>query len=225
MSEVFAGKNSSVNTHILSDEELRILKVLEKHWYITNGVHEVRLEGNAKYKYFLMKLAGDSQRLFNLECEIAVIMNDYPNFEPRTLNVLDKVYERYHNLRIEKIVAVVISKDPDVKKKAQDMLRRDPENQVIIPFSYDELNESIDSIKITGRFREFFYNRDLFNFQSPLKKEFYFFGRNELIHSLVDRHENNEKLWTFWSAKNRQDFHHFRNTTRIATPWDALRIH
>ena len=201
MSEVFAGKNSSVNTHILSDEELRILKVLEKHWYITNGVHEVRLEGNAKYKYFLMKLAGDSQRLFNLECEIAVIMNDYPNFEPRTLNVLDKVYERYHNLRIEKIVAVVISKDPDVKKKAQDMLRRDPENQVIIPFSYDELNESIDSIKITGRFREFFYNRDLFNFQSPLKKEFYFFGRNELIHSLVDRHENNESSGLFGLRK------------------------
>lgn len=196
------GKNPAVSYKLLTEQERGILEVLEGEWYITHGVNVISLNQKIQYKYFLMKLPDAYQKLFNLEREIVVIMNDYDNFEPRTLSILERINDEFQDLRIEKIVAVVISRDPRVQEKTQSLLRSDQENQVIIPFSYDEINNSISKFYyICERFKKYFYSRDLFAFQSPLKKDFYFFGRSELIHELVDRHENNESSGLFGLRK------------------------
>lgn len=69
--------------------------------------------------------------------------------------------------------------------------------QVVVPFSYEELYVGNKTALITKRFQEFFYERDLFAFESPLKKDIYFFGRREYVHELISRHNSAENSGVF----------------------------
>lgn len=69
--------------------------------------------------------------------------------------------------------------------------------QVIVPFRYIELQNEDRTQLITNRFREHFYERDLFSFESPLKKDIYFFGRRKYVHDLISRHNSGENSGVF----------------------------
>jgi len=111
------------------------------------------------------------QEMFNIEREIIVIFSPYEQFQPRTLDAFDEVSKLYQKLRIEKVCSVVISKDKLIEQKLSELLRRNPESPIVIPFSYDELLSPIDDFFLRNRFKEHFYTRDLFAFEAPLKKD------------------------------------------------------
>ena len=69
--------------------------------------------------------------------------------------------------------------------------------QVVIPFRYSELQGGDKRQLVTKRFRDYFYERDLFAFESPLKKDIYFFGRREYVHELISRHKSGENSGVF----------------------------
>ena len=77
------------------------------------------------------------------------------------------------------------------------ILKNDIEMQVVVPFRYVELQSGDKTQLITNRFREHFYERDLFAFESPLKKDIYFFGRRDYIHELLSRHNSSENSGVF----------------------------
>ncbi len=87
------------------------------------------------------------------------------------------------------------------------LLKTDPEQPIVIPFTYSELFCNFDSFFLRNRFRDHFYTRDLFSFLSPLKKDLYFFGRSELIQELVNRHRSGGAYRVIWFKKKRQNFH------------------
>jgi hypothetical protein len=189
-----------------SDEEKSIARRISTEWYITKsgnfwlGQSE---QNSSKYRFLLMKPTSNYQEMFNLDREIIVIFSDYENFEPRTLDAIDRVLKQYQRLRIDKICSVIISKDVKVEEKVKDLLRSDEEAQIIVPISYKAFAESsTDSFFLRNKFKEHFYTRDLFSFQGPLKKELYFFGRTELIHRIVSRHESNENAGLFGLRKS-----------------------
>jgi hypothetical protein len=72
---------------------------------------------------------------------------------------------------------------------------------LVVPFSYNELKTNVDPFFIRNRFKSHFYTRDLFAFESPLKKDLYFFGRNDLVLKLVNRHRSNENTALFGLRK------------------------
>lgn len=53
--------------------------------------------------------------------------------------------------------------------------------QVVIPFTYEELQGKNKDQLFVNRFREYFYERDLFAFESPLKKDIYFLGDESMF--------------------------------------------
>jgi hypothetical protein len=195
------GINPKIIDGHFTDEEKKIIHRLSREWYITSGGGRIELGIASKYKYMLMKPTSVFQELFNFEREIIVVFSDYTAFEPRTLDAFDKAETLVQNLRIEKICSVLISGDNNIEGKLRNLLKSDSEYQVIIPFTYDELLKNHDSYLIRNRFKEHFYSRDLFAFQSPLKKDLYFFGRNDLVHSLVNRHRSNENSGLFGLRK------------------------
>lgn len=187
-------------------EEKVIAKQISNEWYITKsgdfwlGQSEQK---SSKYRFLLIKPTSIYQEMFNLDREIIVIFSDYENFEPRTLDAIDSVLNKYQRLRIDKICSVIISKDIHIEEKVKDLLRSDEEAQIIVPISYDAFsNSASDSFFLRNKFKEHFYTRDLFSFQGPLKKELYFFGRTELIHRIVSRHESNENAGLFGLRKS-----------------------
>ncbi len=195
------GVNPSVVQVHFSKEEKIILEKFGREFYITHGGHEFKLGMKSRYRFFLLKPTNLYQELFNIEKEIIVIFSDYENFEPRTLDSFDYVIEELQNYRVEKICTVLISRDIDIEEKINNLIKTEPEYQVIIPFTYEELLDQYDSYFLRNRFRKYFYSRDLFSFSSPLKKEIYFFGRSELIHKIASRHRSNENSGLFGLRK------------------------
>ncbi len=184
-----------------NEAERKILKRLSNWWYLTNSGKEVAFGDNDPMSYFLMKPTSSFAEGFNLEREIITVLSHYPNFEPRTLDVFDEAARDYQTLRVESICRILISGDPDIERKIQDLLKNDPESPIVVPFSYEELS-SCDEDFIKNRFRSHFYSRDLFNFLSPLKRDLYFFGRSDLILEQINRHSSGEHSGLFGLRKS-----------------------
>ena len=183
------------------EEEQQILKKLAREWYLTNSGKTLSL-ARSEYRFFLMKPTRAITELFNLERELVVVFSDYASFEPRTLDAFDLAQEGLAGLRVENICRILISKDLNVESKIESLLKADPEQPIVIPFSYSELLTSYDEFFFRNRFRRHFYTRDLFAFRSPLKKDLYFFGRNELIQDIVNRHRSGEHTGLFGLRKS-----------------------
>ncbi len=181
-----------------SNEEKDIIKILAKTFYVTNGGSQLYLGATSTYRYCLVKPTTYFGEQFNLTREIIVVFSDYDSFEPRSLDAISEVHRKNEQkFRIDKICSIIVSKDSSVVKKIYDLLKHDLEMQVIIPFTYSELSIGNQSELITKRFRTHFYDRDLFAFESPLKKDIYFFGRREYIHQLINRHNSAENSGVF----------------------------
>lgn len=184
-----------------SQTEQKILRRLSKEWYLTNSGEEFNL-GISKFRYFLMKPTLLFSEMFNIDRELVCVFSPYENFEPRTLDAFDYIASRVATLRVESVCRVLISKDNGVEEKIASLLKADPEQPIVIPFSYDDLCQPYDDYFIRNRFRRHFYTRDLFSFLSPLKKDIYFFGRSELIQDIVSRHRSGEHSALFGLRKS-----------------------
>jgi hypothetical protein len=186
------------------DEQL-ILNKLAREWFITRA-DEIWIGkdvvNSSKYRFALLKPTFTFQEMFNLDREIIAIFSDYEFFQPRTLDAIDVVAKKFQSLRIEKVCSIVLSSTDDVEVKIRDLLKSDEESQVVIPISYSEYLQSNDDYYLRNKFKGNFYTRDLFAFEGPLRKDLYFFGRTDLIHKIVGRHNSNENSGLFGLRKS-----------------------
>lgn len=194
------GIHPQLNGVKFSDREWRIINKLSKEWYVTTG-GEVKLGPTSEYRYVLIKPTHIYEEMFNLEREIVTIFSAYESFEPRTLDAIDGVVKRHQALRLERVCSVVVSEDFNVEAKLRNLLKNDQESQTVVPFTYGELISKDDPFFIRNRFKEHFYHRDLFAFEAPLKKDLYFFGMNEVVNSIVNRHISKENSALFGLRK------------------------
>lgn len=179
------GMHVNVDITIFDPSEHEIIEMFSRDWYITSS-KSFKI-AHSEYRSILIKPSSKIKEMFNLTKELVVAFSTYGEFEPRSIDAID--YLDYQELRLEEICSVIISKDKDIERKIDDILRKNNEERVIIPFSYYELiKNKEDSNFIINKFREKFYQRNLFDIQGPLKREIYFFGRRDLIHRLVNRH-------------------------------------
>ncbi|WP_341917526.1 hypothetical protein [Polaromonas sp. YR568] len=182
-------------------DEQRILQKLSADWYLTNSGEEVTA-AQSRYNYFLMKPTIKTSEMFNIEREVVCIFSDYPYFEPRSLDIFDKVNEILPKMRAETVCGILISRAAQVEEKVDRLLKSDPEHPIIVPFTYSELLNNNTGPLIENRFRKHFFSRDLFSFLSPLKKDTYFFGRSQLINEIVNRAQSGEHTSLFGLRKS-----------------------
>jgi hypothetical protein len=202
MEKVYPGinPNAFIPECFTNDEEL-IIERLSKELYITSIGKEL-VVGKSVYRYILVKPTDLYKEMFNLDREIVLIFSPYVPFEPRSLDAIPLAIGRHQNLRIERICSVIVSKDNDVEYKLSELLKNDQEAQIVVPFAYKELIEkNNDSFFFRNRFKRHFFSRDLFASEAPLKKDLYFFGRHDLVHSLVTRHRSNQVSGLFGLRK------------------------
>lgn len=197
--EFKAGVRNGCSLDMFSVEEKEIIKFLSsKDWFITR-TENVQI-AQSSYKLLLMKPSPSITNAFNLHREIVVAFSPYDSFEPRSIDAIE--YLNIQELRLEEICSVLISKDNDVEQKVSTILKSNQEARVIIPFSYSEIIKNIKNKDyLSNKFRKNFYSRDLFAIQDPLKKDLYFFGRTELIHSIINKHLSGENAGIFGLRK------------------------
>lgn len=182
---------------IYTGEEKTIIKRFSSEWFITSGTQPLTLSEKSTYRAFLGKPCDPSAKMFNLEREIVAVFSNYDEFEVRTIDAFEAASNRFNPLRIDPICRVLVSRDNNIVERIKDILKNDPELPIIIPFTYDELINNRDPALILNRFRQHFFSRDLFAFESPLKRDTYFFGRADLINNILSRHRSNENSALF----------------------------
>ena len=202
ITHVRPGMNPKVVLTHFEPQEKIILERFAKDWYVTNSGSELFLGHTSKYRYALIKPTDIFQEMFNIDREMVALFSPYDNFEPRTLDAITTATSRHPALRIERICSVLVSKDPDIESKLRELLKNDQEAQIVVPFTYAELCASAyDPFFFRNRFINHFYARDLFASESPLKKDLYFFGRTDLVHTLLNRHRSNQVSGLFGLRK------------------------
>lgn len=184
-----------------SGEMRDILDILKREFFLTNSGRKIELGFNSEYEFILIEPTRLYEEWFNLSREIIVVFSKYTNLQARTLDVFEYISKNFSSLRLEKICGILVSKDVEIETSLQNLIKNEPESQIVIPFSYKELTKGVDSYFFRNRFRKYFYSRDLFAFESPLRKDTYFFGRNDLIHTIVNRYKSGENSGLFGLRK------------------------
>lgn len=187
-----------------STQEQAIAKAFAKVFYITVFDH-IDASLNSRYTYYLLKPTHFFSEKFNLNREIIMIFSNYDTFEPRSLDAIDLVHRKIAQkspLRLERICSVMVSGDPNVSEQLKDLLKTNSaEMQMIVPFSYQEIYKNYNNPDwenfVHKRFVEYFYERDLFSFSDPIKKDLYFFGRQSFVQSLVGCYKSYQNVGVF----------------------------
>jgi len=192
--------NPRADLSFFTTEERDIIDCFaSRDWYVTR-TQRISITKGSSYKVMLVKPLDLPKQAFNINREIVVAFSDYQTFEPRSIDAID--YLDIQELRLEEICSIIISKDIDVESKLANILKSNEEARVIIPFSYSEILENKENPEyLIQKIRKKFYSRDLFGIQDALKKDLYFFGRKDLIYTLLNRHLNGENSGVFGLRK------------------------
>jgi len=103
--------------------------------------------------------------------------------------------------RLDKLCVILVSNDPKIAARISTMAMQDPEMRIVVPFTYSELLTVEGGHFVANRLRDFIYGRDLFAFNSPLRSENYFFGRNQIVQRLYDKYRSGNNAGLFGLRK------------------------
>jgi hypothetical protein len=186
-----AGKLATLNISSFDSQEQEIITKFSKVWFISFA-RQAKFK-NSDVTFVFAKPTDKLTKDFHLTREVLVVFTPYNSFEPRTLDFVDKTIFEYQN-RLDKLCVLLISRDNDIKSKIRSMALQDKETRVIVPFSYSEFSGTLNPENniILRRLKEFFYERDLFAFDSPLRNDTYFFGRSQTIQALYGKYKSGE---------------------------------
>lgn len=195
---VSAGLNYGLVLDFLNKAEQTIIIKFSKIWHITFA-RKVNFK-NSDFIFAFAKPTNELKRDFQLEREVLILITPYEIFEPRVLDFVDKTLTDYSN-RLDKLCIILVSRDNEIKNKIKLLAVQDKETRIIIPFSYDELLIPNQKDIVLERLKESFYTRDLFDFDSPLRNDTYFFGRTQTVQGLYGKYKSGENGCLFGLRK------------------------
>lgn len=193
------GIKAGLSINEASLEEQKILKRLAKLFSI-GFFRKVEFK-MMNYVYVFGKPSGDFTLKFNIDTEILILFNKLDVFEKRTLDIVDKLLTEYYN-RLDKYCVILISNDNLICNKVESINAGEKISRVFVPFTYTELlDDHANNSFIEARFKKFFYVRDLFDLDSPIKSESFFFGRSKIVHEFYEKYTNSENSALFGLRK------------------------
>ncbi|KAA5605148.1 ATP-binding protein [Roseospira marina] len=194
------GINGNFDFSLYSYATSRVIERFSEYFYVTRSNKPISIN-NSKYEFILMRTSDDLALSLNVEREIAVVFADYETFEARTLSTYDYIYQIFDDNRVEKSLRFLVSRDQNIKDSISLYCSQEPEYPVVIPFKYDDF-EIINKDVISSAIRRNYLTRDLFGHQSPLKQEYFFFGRNNLATEVIDEHKSGQNSGLFGLRKS-----------------------
>ncbi|GAB3438655.1 ATP-binding protein [Insolitispirillum peregrinum] len=194
--KVYPGINPRALVSNLPKNEQIIVHTLATDFYITGGFNEITLN-RSTYRYFFLKFPDEKAAAFGIKDEVIVLLSPFEKFEPRTLDAIEKIQEINPGFRLDKISAFVISNDKELIYKLNRIIKTQKESRLITPFTYEELSENRTTDYFRQRIKSFFFERNLYDFDSPLRKDLYFFGRDDLCQSLIDKYQTGQNSSLF----------------------------
>ena len=153
---------------------------------------------STNYAFHFFKPVEKLKQLYNLGDEVLILCcsDSLERFKSRTKDFIDyllSTQQEFKN-RLDKVTCFLIDSQDDIEEIIKEDRIKNPDPRLIVPFSYEELQQGLDDEMLQGRLRTFLYERDLFGIASPLKDENLFFGRDraDLIAELYGKYRQGE---------------------------------
>lgn len=155
----------------------------------------------ATYYFNFLQPSEIYRESFNMFNEVLMIFSTYDYYDERAMDYVDKLFMDYSN-RLDPVVIILVSKDKNIKEIIKKNNTSKNETRIIVPFTYNEiLSTNFDGEVLQSRLREYFYQRDLFAMESPLKSDNYFYGRSNIVHNFFDKYSIGEQAGLFGLRK------------------------
>lgn len=196
MQDIGPGRHPNFDITTFSVDHQRALRRLEKLFHLTRHGHK-QISSTSTYQYALAIPTSFVKSLLHTDREILCVFSAYKDFQARTIDAFDQILSDLDEYRVEKVVRIVISDDPDVADKLRTIFHGRHDAPVIIPFYFNEIGLRATDDFIFQRFREFTFSRDLFSMSSPLRSDLYFYGRSHLINELCSKLSSGENFGLF----------------------------
>jgi hypothetical protein len=134
---------------------------------------------NTDYNFSFLQPGDEYREKFNMYNEILLLFSPFHDFDRRALDFVDKTLNDYDN-RLDKVCIFLVSRDSKITSKIAALNNENKDSKLIVPFTYDEFEtKEITKVGIENKLREYFYSRDLFAIESPIRNDSYFFGRKK----------------------------------------------
>ncbi len=171
---------------IFYPEQKSILKPFLNGFDITWA--RLRRAFNTDLSVYFIKPAENIKEAYGFSREIMLVYSNYEIMESRTIQAAELfLNEDPAKGRVENYNYFLVSEDDNIKEWTKTYISQNPESRIIIAFSANELKEKKgDSYYIRTIIDQYLYGRDLFNFRLPLEKDYYFFGRKDIVASIYD---------------------------------------
>ncbi|MDW4068674.1 cold shock domain-containing protein [Staphylococcus saprophyticus] len=189
-------KGIKQNLNIKGDiDEKKIITKFSYYFGITFSREEKFKE--KFYRFNFLQPSESYQKSFNMFNEVLLLFSPFDSYDNRAMDFVDKTFSEYNN-RLDKIIVFLVSKDQNIKN----LISTESEDRIVVPFSYKEiLDEHFGETIIQSRLRSYFYQRDLFAMESPLKSDSYFYGRKDLVHNIYAKYSMGENYGLFGLRK------------------------
>ncbi|HFR4184936.1 TPA: cold shock domain-containing protein [Bacillus cereus] len=192
------GKKSLLN-YKGTELEIGISKKFSEFFGITFSREETFKK--TKYYFNFLQPSEKYRESFNMFNEVLMLFSTFNLYDDRAMDYVDKLFMDYSN-RLDPVVIILISKDKNIKEIIKANNISNHESRIIVPFSYDEIIDGeFNGEVLQSRLREYFYQRDLFAMESPLKSDSYFFGRTNIVHNFFDKYSIGEQSGLFGLRK------------------------
>jgi hypothetical protein len=190
--------NFELNTFTMAERQA--IMRLGQHFYITRAARPTQI-GNSDYRAFLMRPTEEMSTALNVEREIIVLFADYETFEARTLQAFNKINEQFDDIRVDRSLRILISADSNIQNIIRHYLLQDPEYPIVVPLKFSDFRSPSEDF-IYNAIRQNYLIRDLFEYQSPLRQEYFFFGRRKLVDNVIDLHKSGQNSSLFGLRKS-----------------------
>ena len=181
--------------------EEAILKPFLPGFFVTWGKR--RKAFNTELSVYFLNPEPFMTEAFGFEQEVMLVYAPYSTIEPRSLQAAEQfMADEPARGRVERLTYILVSDDPKLSHWLHEYTAERQESRLIVPFTTQSLIQNAnDAWYVRNVLSEYLYGRDLFDYRLPLERDTYFFGRADLMQSLLDATKRGENRGIFGLRK------------------------
>lgn len=174
------------NGGLLKNKRLEeITNYFAQNFDVTWGA--IRDSYNTELTAFLIKPDRIFAETFGISYELLLVYSRFPEIQPRTMQAINGIFNSDPAKgRVETLVCVIVAEDPNAKEWVSKYTIDNQDLRTYVVFNAEQLLYDKKITSYINLFRAQLTERDLFDIQLPLLDDLYFFGREDLLHSIID---------------------------------------
>jgi hypothetical protein len=170
------------------------------HWFDVKYAKRIRSDRKTEVAVYILQPQSEQVSEFlgvRVDRELLYVYSPYNQLQARAVLGLDDIHATYRSRGLNKSLTLLGSDAPDAHQVVQEYLRADLERLPVVGLSRHDLDQIRSGSDVAALFASRHFTRDLFAMESPLNEDAYFFGRESLVQTCLDRLERGQNTGLF----------------------------